>query len=207
MAKTTFALYFGNRGIFPGELIAAARKDMIKAVTKAGCDYIILDEKATRFGGVESPAEGKIYAEFLKTNAGKFDGVILSLPNFGDENGATQALQDAGVPILIQAYPDEIGLMDVTHRRDSYCGKFSMTDVFYQFGVKFTVLAPHTCHPSSKEFAKQLDIFAATCRVVKGMKACKAGAIGARVTKFKTVRYDELALQKHGVTVESYDLD
>ena len=206
MAKTTFALYFGNRGIFPGELIASARKEMVKAVTRAGYDYIILDENATRFGGVESPAEGKIYAKFLKENDGKYDGVILSLPNFGDENGATHALQDAGVPILIQAYPDEIGLMDVTHRRDSYCGKFSMTDVFYQFGIKFSTFAPHTCHPLSDEFAKQLKILAQTCRVVKGMKRVTAGAIGARVTKFKTVRFDELALQKYGITVESYDL-
>ena len=206
MAKTRFALYFGNRGIFPGELIASARKEMMKAVTKTGCDYIILDEAATRFGGVETPAEGKIYAQFLKENEGKYDGVILSLPNFGDENGAAKALQDAGVPILIQAYPDEIGLMDVTHRRDSYCGKFSMTDVFYQFGIKFSTFAPHTCHPLSDEFDKQLKIFAQTCRIVKGMKRVTAGAIGARVTKFKTVRFDELTLQKYGITVESYDL-
>ena len=206
MAKTRFALYFGNRGIFPGELIASARKEMMKAVTKAGCDYIILDEAATRFGGVETPTEGKIYAQFLKENEGKYDGVILSLPNFGDENGAAKALQDAGLPILIQAYPDEIGLMDVTHRRDSYCGKFSMTDVFYQFGIKFSTFAPHTCHPLSDEFAKQLKIFAQTCRIVKGMKRVTAGAIGARVTKFKTVRFDELTLQKYGITVESYDL-
>jgi len=91
----------------------------------------------------------------------------LSLPNFGDENGAAQALQDAGVPILIQAYPDEIGLMDVTHRRDSYCGKFSMTDVFYQFGIKFSTFTPHTCHPLRKEFANQLQIFAQTCRLLR----------------------------------------
>jgi L-fucose isomerase-like protein len=206
MKKTTFALYFGNRGIFPGELIASARKEMIKAVTSAGCDYIILDEAATRFGGVETPAEGKIYAEFLKENEGKFNGVILSLPNFGDENGATQALQDCGVPILIQAYPDEIGRLDVTHRRDSYCGKFSITDVFCQYGIKFSTFAPHTCHPLSDEFARQIQIFAQTCRIVKGMKRVVVGGIGARVTKFKTVRFDELALQKYGITVESYDL-
>lgn len=35
------------------------------------------------------------------------------MPIFADENGAITALQDAGVPILMQAYPDEIGKMDL----------------------------------------------------------------------------------------------
>ena len=46
--KTTFALCFGNRGFMPGELILDARREMIEAVTKAGYDYIIMDEKATQ---------------------------------------------------------------------------------------------------------------------------------------------------------------
>ena len=206
MANITFALYFGNRGFFPGELIDTARKEMIEAVKKAGYDYIIMDEDKTKYGAVESPTDGNIYAKFLEENKSKYDGVILSLPNFGDENGAVQALQDSGVPILIQAYPDEIGYMDPDHRRDSFCGKFSIMDVFYQCDIKFSTFAPHTCHPRSDEFARQLDVFSRVCRIVKGMKRFNVGAIGARTTKFKTVRYDELALQKYGITVNTYDL-
>ncbi len=206
MKKLTFALYFGNRGFFPGELIASARKELAAAVEAAGYAWIALDDNATRNGGVETPAEGKIYAEFLRKNAGKYDGVILSLPNFGDENGAIHALRDCGVPILIQAYPDEIGKMDFEHRRDSFCGKFSIMDVFYQYGLKFSTFAPHTCAPGDKDFAAQLEKFAQVCRVVGGMKRFTMGAIGARTTKFKTVRWDELALQKYGITVDTYDL-
>ena len=40
--QTTFALFFGNRGFMPAELIAGARRDMIKAVTDAGYNYICL---------------------------------------------------------------------------------------------------------------------------------------------------------------------
>ena len=36
MRKTKFALYFGNRGFFPGELLASARDEMTKAVERAG---------------------------------------------------------------------------------------------------------------------------------------------------------------------------
>lgn len=206
MKKQTFALYFGNRGFFPETLIAGAREEMIRAVSDAGFDYIIPDASLTRYGAVETKREGQIYAKWLKEHEGEYDGVILSLPNFGDENGAIAALEECKAPILIQAYPDEIGKMDFEHRRDSYCGKFSICDVFHQYGLKFTVMEPHVVHPLSDEFKKNLSDFAAICRVVNGMKKFTIGVIGARTTKFKTVRYDEITLQKYGITVDCYDL-
>lgn len=198
MKKMTFALCFCNRGFMPGELIYEAREDMIKAVTDAGYDYIAMDAELTRYGGVETREEGLLYAKWLKEHEGMYDGVIFSMPIFADENGAITALQDAGVPILMQAYPDEIGKMDFRHRRDAYCGKFSVTDVFTQYGVPFTVMKPHVVHPLSKAFALNLQDFAAVCRVVNGMKRFNLGCIGARTTAFKTVRFDEIAMQKIG---------
>jgi L-fucose isomerase-like protein len=141
--KTTFALCFGNRGFMPGELILYARKDMIDALRKANYDYIIMEETATRFGAVETRDEGRLYAKWLLEHRGQYDGVIFSMPIFVDENGAVVALRDAGVPILMQAYPDDIGKLDFAHRRDAYCGKFSVTDVFTQTKIPFTVLKPH----------------------------------------------------------------
>lgn len=206
MKKMTFALYFGNRGFFPEKLIEAAREEMIAAVTSCGYDYLIADTDMTRYGAVETKQEGWKYAEWLAGYRGKYDGVILCLPNFGDENGAVAALEHCGVPILIQAYPDEIGKMDFANRRDAYCGKFSIEDVFHQYGLPFTVLEPHVVHPQSDAFAQNLRDFAAICRVVNGMRSFTIGAIGARTTKFKTVRYDEITLQKYGITVETFDL-
>ncbi len=206
MKKMTFALCFSNRGFMPGELIYNAREDMVKAVTAAGYDYIMMDANLTRYGGVETRDEGRLYAEWLAKHRGRYDGVIFSMPIFADENGAIIALQDAGVPILMQAYPDEIGKMDFQHRRDAYCGKFSVTDVFCQYNVPFTVLKPHVVHPLSDKFQENLRDFAAICRVVNGMKRFNLGCIGARTTAFKTVRFDEIALQKYGINVESFDL-
>ncbi len=201
-----FALYFGNRGFMPAELIEGAREDMVKAVTDAGYDYIIMDKEETRYGAVETRDEGRKYAQWLKSHEGEYDGVILCMPIFVDENGAIAALQDAGVPILMQAYPDEIGKMDFKHRRDAYCGKFSVTDVFSQYKVPFTVLKPHVVHPLSEEFKQNLHDFASICRVVNGMKRFTIGCIGARTTAFKTVRFDEITMQRHGINVESFDL-
>ena len=204
--KMTFALCFGNRGFMPGELILEAREEVAQAVTKEGYHYIMMEEGATRYGAVETRDEGRLYANWLKKHEGQYDGVIFSQPIFVDENGAIAALRDAGVPILMQAYPDEIGKMDFKHRRDAYCGKFSVTDVFTQAQVPFTVMKPHVVHPLSDAFAKNLQDFAAICRVVGGMKRFTIGAIGARTTAFKTVRFDEVALEKYGITVESFDL-
>ena len=158
----------------PGELIYGAREDMIKAVTDAGYDYIAMDAELTRYGGVETREEGRMYASWLKAHQGAYDGVIFS--------------------------------MDFAHRRDAYCGKFSVTDVFTQYQVPFTVLKPHVVHPLSETFAENLRDFAAICRVVNGMKRFNVGCIGARTTAFKTVRFDEITLQKYGINVESFDL-
>lgn len=204
--KMTFALCFCNRGFMPGELIYGARQDMVEAVTRAGYDYIAMDADLTRYGGIETRDEGRLYAQWLKEHEGQYDGVIFSMPIFADENGAITALQDAGVPILMQAYPDEIGKMDFAHRRDAFCGKFSVTDVFTQYRVPFTVLKPHVVHPLSEKFQENLRDFAAICRVVNGMKRFTIGCIGARTTAFKTTRFDEIGLQKNGITVESFDL-
>jgi L-fucose isomerase-like protein len=150
--------------------------------------------------------DGRLFADFLRANHGKYDGVILVLPNFGDENGAITALRDCGVPILVQAYPDEMDKMAPATRRDAFCGKISVMDVFTQAGVQFTALKPHTVSPSSPRFRDNVDYFDRVCRVVKGMRGLRIGAIGARTTAFKTVRIDEIALERHGITMETLDL-
>ena len=197
--KSKFALFIGNRGFFPASLLTAARDEMAGVLGDLGHEVLTLDAGATRHGAVETAREGEIYANFLRANAGKYDGVILSLPNFGDETGAIAALKDAGVPILIHAYPDELNKMAPALRRDAFCGKFSIMDVFCQHGLTFTALKPHTAHPRSSRFAENIDYFDRICRVVKGMKSMVVGAIGARTTAFKTVRIDETraATERH----------
>lgn len=206
MKNTTFALFFGNRGFFPGEVIAEARKKLSSACEKNGYGYIIMDEALTRYGAVETISEGKLFAKFLEDNRGKYDGVILSLPNFGDENGAAVALKDVDVPILVHAFPDELDKMDFAHRRDSMCGKMAMCNVLRQMDIKYTLTEKFCTDPLSDSFASDLNRFAAICRVYKGMRSFNIGAIGARTTAFKTVRYDEIALQRKRINIETIDM-
>ena len=206
MKQLTFALYFGNRGFFPEKLVASARAEMTSRLKAMGHGTLVMDAAATRYGAVESPAEGAKYAAWLEENRGKYDGVILCLPNFGDETGAVASLKEARVPILVHAYPDANDKMGFSERRDAFCGKLSIMDVFHQYRLPFTALKPHVVAPASAQFEKNIADFAAICRVVSGMKQMVVGAIGARTTAFKTVRFDELALQKYGITTESLDL-
>lgn len=206
MRKTTFALFFGNRGFFPGEVIAQAREAMTRVCEKNGYDYIIMDETLTRYGAVETIAEGKRYADFLEKHKGSYDGIILSLPNFGDENGAAVALKDVDVPILVQAFPDEMDKMDFAHRRDAMCGKMAMCNMLRQMHIHYTLTKKFCVDPLSQDFAEDLSTFAGVCRVVKGMRKCNIGAIGARTTAFKTVRYDEIAFQNKRINIETIDM-
>lgn len=204
--KTMFALFLANRGMFPGSLQTEARAELPKLLQSWGHETIMMDEGATKFGGVETPAEGKLYAKFLEANKGKVGGVILTLPNFGDENGAVAGLKNAGVPIFVHAWPDDLDKMAPELRRDSFCGKFSVMDVFWQNGIQYTIDKPHTVALTDPRFKANIENFDSVCRIVGGMKDMTLGALGARTTEFKTVRFDEIALQRHGITVESFDL-
>ena len=206
MQKTNFALFFGNRGFFPGEVVAEARSAMVEVCEKNGYGYLIMDEELTRYGAVETISEGKLYAKFLEEHKGEYDGIILCMPNFSDENGAAVALKDVDVPILVQAFPDQMDSMDFAHRRDALCGKLAMCNVLRQMKIKYTLTRNFCTHPLSDDFVEDLRLFAATCRVVKGMRKFNVGAIGARTTAFKTVRFDEIAFQSKRVNIETIDM-
>ena len=200
------AVLVANRGFFPSSVIASARAEMTAALEKAGLECLMIDENAVRYGAVETTQEGMIFHDFLEQHHGEYDGLIICLPNFGDENGIKAAIRDVKVPILLQTYPDVIGEMDFARRRDAFCGKLGLGSVLKQMGTKFTSFKPFVVHPSSEEFNNQLNKFSAICRIVKKMRYLRLGAIGARTTAFKSVRYDEVALEKHGIDVEAMDL-
>ena len=202
----TFAICLANRGTFPGSLFDTARRELTKALSAQGHKALLLPKGSTQHDAVGSPKEGRVYAKFLAAHRGEIDGVILSLPNFGDENGAVVALKDAGVPILVQAYPDEPAKMGIHERRDAVCGKLAICNGLRQAGIPYTLTADFAIAPKSKAFAADIARFAALCRVVKGLRSFTVGVLGARTTPFKCVRIDEVAFQRHGVNVETLDL-
>src|SRR5208337_5501016 len=152
--------------------------------------------------------EAKRCAELFRSKANAIDGVIVTLPNFGDERAIADTLRlvRLGVPVLLQATPDTPGKMGITHRRDSFCGKMSACNNLKQYGIPYSLTTLHTETPDAPEFAKDLAWFAAVCRVVNGLRNLRIGALGARPTAFNTVRYSEKLLEASGISVETLDL-
>ena len=200
------AVLIANRGFFPSSVIDSARDEMKEAISRVGAEALFMDADLTRHGAVETRAEGECYSEFLKKHAGEYDGIIICLPNFGDENGIKEAIKDVNVPILLQAYPDELDKLDFANRRDAFCGKLGLCAVLKQMKTKFINTESFTVHPSSDEFQKELIRFVSVCRVVKRMRHMRIGVLGARTTAFKSVRFDESALESRGCDVETLDM-
>lgn len=206
--KMTMGLIVGNRGFFPGHLAESGRAEMMQVLQCAGMDVVALETTQSKHGAVETYEEAKRCAALFRQNAGKIDGIIVTLPNFGDERAIadTIRLSELRVPVLVQATPDTPSKMSIQHRRDSFCGKMSACNNLRQYGIPYTLTTLHTESPSAAEFKKDLETFAATCRIVKGLRNLRIGAVGARPTAFNTVRYSEKMLEANGISVETLDL-
>ena len=206
--QMTFGLVVGNRGFFPGHLVKTGREEVLGVLKKSGFDVVALGTDDTRYGAVESREESKKCADLFRASRDKIDGIIVTLPNFGDERAIADALRMAelNVPVLIQAFPDTASRMTISDRRDSFCGKMSVCNNLQQFGIRYSLTTLHTESPSSDAFAKDLAWFAAVCRVANGMRRLRVGAIGARPVAFNTVRYSEKILENNGITVAPIDL-
>ena len=208
MKKQTFGVIVRNRGFFPDHLAKSGREEIIRVLESAGYGVVVLSPEDSKYGAVETRAEAKKCAELFDAHRHEIDGIIVTLPNFGDERGVAETLRGAGlkVPVLIQATPDRAGSMTIADRRDSFCGKMCVCNNLKQYGIPYSLTTLHTEALDSPEFAKDLAQFAAVCRVVNGLRKCRVGAIGARPTAFNTVRYSEKLFEGMGVDVDTIDL-
>ena len=206
--KMTMGLIVGNRGFFPDHLAKSGREELIQVLQKAGMDAVVLSPEESKHGAVETYEEAKRCAALFRKHERQIDGVIVTLPNFGDERAIADTLRLArlNVPVLVQATPDTPGKMTITHRRDSFCGKMSVCNNLRQYGIPYSLTTLHTVQLDSTEFQKDLEWFAGVCRVVKGLQGLRIGAIGARPAAFNTVRYSEKLLEASGITVVTLDL-
>lgn len=208
LKRPTLGVIVGNRGFFPDHLCDSGRKTMLKVLDEEGINAIALTPEDTKFGSIESLTDARKCADLFKKHHDEIDGVIVTLPNFGDERAIANALRwsELDVPVIIQATPDDVLSMTIADRRDSFCGKMSASNNLLQHGIKFSLTSQHTMEPTSSEFKTDLRRFVGTCRVVKGMKTARIGAIGARPAAFNTVRFSEKLLERTGITIETIDL-
>ena len=208
MKRATLAVIVGNRDFFPDKLVTEARQDVLTVFDEMGIESVMLSEEDTNLGGVETWEDAQKCAALFKANADEIDGILVLLPNFGDEKGVADTVSLSGlqVPILIQAYPDDLDQFNIERRRDSFCGKVSVCNNLRQYGYPFSLTELHTVSPTTDGFKADLEQFLGVCRVVNGLQNARLGAIGTRPNAFITVRYSEKLLQAYGIHVCTVDL-
>jgi L-fucose isomerase-like protein len=208
MKPVTLGVIVGNRGFFPDHLCKTGRQTILKVLEEEGIKVVALDEQATKFGSIFTLEDSQKCADLFKQHREEIDGVLVTLPNFGEESAIANALRWANlnVPVLVHAFPDDVTNMTIMDRRDSFCGKMSTCNNLLQYGIKFSLTTEHCMDPNGAAFRSDLQKFAAVCRVVRGLQNARVGAIGARPAAFNTVRYSEKLLERSGITVVTYDL-
>jgi L-fucose isomerase-like protein len=206
--KTTLAVIVGNRDFFPDSLIGEGRRDILAVLDELDIQPVILGEADTKLGAVETYNDARQCADLFKRRRDQIDGILVVLPNFGDEKGVADAIQMSGlnVPILVQAYPDDLDRLNVERRRDAFCGKLSVCNNLYQYNLKYSLTTLHTVHPQDESFKNDLRQFIGVCRTVNKLRCARLGAIGARPNAFNTTRFSEKLLQAHGLSVSTIDL-
>jgi L-fucose isomerase-like protein len=204
----TLGVLVGNRGFFPSHLCDSGRKTVLKVLEKEGIQAVCLTPEDTKFGAVFSNEDARKCADLFRSRREEIDGILITLPNFGEETAIANALRwaDLRVPVLLHAFPDDPAKMTSADRRDSFCGKMSCANNLRQYGVEFSLTSGHTMDPEGDAFREDLRRFAGTCRVVRGLTSARLGAIGARPAAFKTVRFSEKLLERSGISVETVDL-
>jgi len=206
--RVTLGLIVGNRGFFPDHLARSGRDEMIRVIEQAGLEVVVLGPSDSKHGAVETREEARACAALFAARRDVIDGVIVTLPNFGDERAIADTLRmaDLGVPVLVQATPDTPGRMSIRDRRDSFCGKMSVCNNLAQYGTPYSLTTRHTEAPDSDLFRRDLEWFVGVCRLVRGLRGLRVGAIGARPAAFNTVRYSEKLLEASGISIEPIDL-
>ena len=205
---TTLGVIVGNRGFFPSHLCSTGRTDALAALEREGLRAVALSADATPYGSVETLTDARACADLFRSHRDEIDGVLVTLPNFGDERAVANTLRWAGldVPVLVHAFADDCVRMTIEQRRDSFCGKMSVCNNLRQYGIPYSLTTLHTVAPSNPSFGEDLRRFAATCRVARSLKHARIGAIGARPAAFNTVRYSEKLFERSGISVETLDL-
>ena len=208
LSKPTLGVIVGNRNFFADKLVEQGRKEVLAILDKMGVETVALSENDTNLGATESWSDAQKCAELFKANREKIDGILVTLPNFGDELGVVDTIKLAGleVPILVHAFPDSIDELTVAGRRDAFCGKISVCNNLYQVGLPFSVTENHTLAPNSDEFKAEITRFLSLCSVVNGLRTVRLGAVGTRPNAFRTVRFSEKLLEASGISVSTLEL-
>ena len=158
---TTLGVIVGNRDFFPDVLIAEARKDLTKLFADLKIEPVWLSPEESKLGAVETWPDAQRCGELLRRNRDRIDGILVCLPNFGDEKGVADSIRlaDVHVPVLVQACPDDLDQFGLDRRRDAFCGKISVCNNLRQYRIPYTLTRDHTVAVADPRFREDRYLF------------------------------------------------
>jgi L-fucose isomerase-like protein len=206
--QTCLGVILGNRDFFPDVLISEARRDLTRLFAELSIEPVWLTPQQSKLGAVETWADAQRCGDLFRHDRDRIDGILVCLPNFGDEKGIADSIRlaDAPVPVLVQACPDDLDQFGLDRRRDAFCGKISVCNNLRQYRIKYSLTRDHTVALLDPRFREDLVQFIQTCKVVRGLSRVRIGAVGARPNAFNTTRFSEKLLEAAGITVNTIDL-
>src|SRR6202451_1152853 len=91
--KMTMGVIVGNRGFFPDHLAKSGREEILRTLEAANMEVVALTPEESKYGAVETREESRRCAELFKRDREKIDGVIVTLPNFGEERAIADTIR------------------------------------------------------------------------------------------------------------------
>ena len=205
----TLGVIYGNRDFFPDQLVTEARADIAQVFAKLGIQAIQLGESDSKLGGVETHADARKCAELFRRHAREIDGVLVCLPNFGDEKGVADTLKLAGLNVA-GVGAGVSGRFEAAFARRAAGTRFaekSRSATTWSRPASSFHSRANTFRCRRRRLLKPIcGNFLGVCRVVNGVRGVRLGAVGARPGAFNTVRYSEKILERHGISVTTVDL-
>ncbi|MFN2122568.1 MAG: hypothetical protein ACK2T4_08330 [Candidatus Promineifilaceae bacterium] len=93
---TTFGVIATNRAFFADHLVSKGRQKILDRLAELGINTIILDEETTPLGAVETWSDSQKCGALFRKHQDEIDGILVTLPNFGDEDGVAGLLFGVG---------------------------------------------------------------------------------------------------------------
>ena len=94
---STFGVIISNRSFFPDHLVRTAREKLMAAMEQWGHQVIALSPEDTFLGQTMTYEEAKKCAALFRAHSAEIEGVIVCLPNFGEETGVADAIKMSGL--------------------------------------------------------------------------------------------------------------
>ena len=196
MSKARSAVIIGNRDFFPDKLVTEARQDLLalcQRSTSSRCCSTSGDQArrrrdvaarrdvrgALRRASRPDRRRARLAAE-LRRREGR--------GRHAQARGAQRAGARAGLPGRSRSSWASRGAATRSAARSRSATTSAVRHPVHPDGR-------HTVHPRRTAFRADSRTFLGVCRVVRGLRTARIGAIGARPNAFNTVRYSEKMLE------------